>query len=83
MQQITTTTTTAGVAEIAQLGGAGLIGCRTFSLYMCTTIVAVAEGMIMVVLFKPLMSAEETSFSNAQNDGALALRMYAMLSRVL
>jgi Na+/H+-dicarboxylate symporter len=51
-----------GMADMLAVGKAGKIGWRTALLYMFTTVVATCEGMVWVLIFRPLFGnrAKET-----------------------
>lgn len=49
-----------GMADMLAVGKAGVIGWRTALLYLFTTIVATVEGMLWVLLFRPLFGNRST-----------------------
>jgi len=48
-----------GTSELAHIGRAGFIGSRTIFCYLTTTVFAVLEGMIFVLMFRGLYTTDK------------------------
>lgn len=58
-------TIVAGMGDMYVVGKAGAIGWRAFFLYTFTTLVATTEGLLAVIIFRPMFSSQRQTSSSS------------------
>lgn len=64
-------TMVSGMADMYAVGKAGKIGWRAFWLYTLTTLIATAEGLVAVLIFRPFFSSNVKAQTTAVTEFAL------------